>query len=110
MEAIDWLFRACWLGPAATEADVALAETRLDVSLPQDLRVIFSELDGVTGKYGAGLMWPFERIAADTVELRSNPDFPGVYMPFAALLFCAGWSCRASSGISSRGCSRFGNA
>ena len=54
-----------------------------------ELRSLLLESNGVTGEFGLGLIWPIERLEADNLEYRSNPEFRELYMPFDPLLFFA---------------------
>jgi len=74
--------------PAAW-AEVILAEERLAVRLPEELRSLLFESNGVRGQYGAGLIWPLERIVNDNLHFRTHADFKDLYMPFDPLLFFA---------------------
>jgi hypothetical protein len=49
----------------AAETVVADVERRLRARLPQQLRELLLETDGVQGAYGLGLVWPLGRIASD---------------------------------------------
>lgn len=72
-----------------TEAVISDAEASLGGALPDDLRSLLEESNGVSGRYGLGLVWPIERIVSDNVLFRTNPDFVDLYMPFDPLLFFA---------------------
>ena len=72
--------------PAAADA-IAAAQRSLQVEFPAELLELLSESDGVRGQYGLGLIWPLERIVADNLSFRANPDFRELYMPFDCLLF-----------------------
>jgi hypothetical protein len=73
----------------ATWAEMSLAEEQLRVKLPEQLRSLLLETNGVVGEYGLGLIWPLDRIVADNLAFRSNADFQRLYMPFDPLLFFA---------------------
>lgn len=72
--------------PAAADA-IAAAQRSLQVEFPVELLELLSESDGVRGQYELGLIWPLERIVADNLSYRANPDFREIYMPFECLLF-----------------------
>jgi hypothetical protein len=55
----------------------------------QPLAALLHQSNGVDGEYGLGLIWPIERITADNLAFRQNPEFAQIYMPFDALLFFA---------------------
>src|SRR5262245_22851149 len=88
-ELVQRLTPDCEFSPPATAAQIAAAEQALGAALPADLRSLLLESNGVAGLYGLGLVWPLERIEADNLAFRSNPDFCELYMPFDPLLFFA---------------------
>jgi hypothetical protein len=77
----------CEFASPASEKQILAAEKALGVKLPDELRELLLETNGVTGKYGPTLIWPVERIATDNLEFRRLPDFRELYMPFDQLLF-----------------------
>lgn len=77
------------LGHPASDHDLRAAETALSVALPEALRELLLETDGVDGEYGLGLIWPAARIREDNVRFRNDPEFTELYMPFEPLLFFA---------------------
>ncbi len=79
----------CEFAPPAPARELAIAERELGAPLPGELRSLLDETNGVVGQYGLGLIWPIERIRADNLAFRSNPDFRELYMPFDHLLFFA---------------------
>jgi hypothetical protein len=88
-ELVQRLTPDCEFSPPAPAARIAAAERTLGAALPTALRSLLLESDGIAGQYGLGLVWPVERIAADNLAFRSNPDFRRLYMPFDPLLFFA---------------------
>jgi hypothetical protein len=77
------------MSPAATEAELRSCEVALGHSLPEELRALLGESDGVVGEYGMGLVWPQRRIADDNRRFREDDEFARLYMPFESLLFFA---------------------
>jgi hypothetical protein len=65
------------------------AESKLGLKLPDELRSILCETNGVTGEYGLGLLWPIQRIVEDNLKFREDGDLRDLYMPFDHLLFVA---------------------
>ena len=64
-------------------------ERALALGVPTDLAELLRESDGVSDRYGAGLVWSASRIVRDNLTFRSSADFARIYMPFDALLFFA---------------------
>ncbi len=81
--------RAEWrkFKPPASPEDLRRIEATLKVALPDDLRSLLAQSDGVDGIYGLGLVWPSDRIVDDNTKFRTFPAFRDLYMPFDPLLF-----------------------
>lgn len=88
-ELIQRLTSECEFAPPASPGQVASAEKSLGVELPDPLRALLHETNGVEGEYGLGLVWPVERIVEDNLAFRDNGNFRSLYMPFSHLLFFA---------------------
>ncbi|MDX6278814.1 MAG: hypothetical protein QOJ72_2942 [Nocardioidaceae bacterium] len=73
----------------ATKKQLAGAESALSHPLPDELRQVLSESNGLVGEYGLGLVWDIERIVADNLMFRSNSDFAALYMSFDSMTFFA---------------------
>ena len=73
----------------AEEHGLFAAETQLGMRLPQSLRELLAESNGVRGEYDLALIWPIERIVADNRSFRESKSFRTLYMPFEGLLFFA---------------------
>jgi hypothetical protein len=71
--------------PGATVDEIRGVEQKLDVKLPDDLRDLLSETNGVYVNYGERLIWDTHEIVRRNLELRS-PAF-NKNMPFDHLLF-----------------------
>ena len=71
----------------ATESQLIAVEHSLGISLPQKIRELLLEFDGVTADYSSGLVWSAEDIQKRNQEFRSLKDFRELYMPFDHLLF-----------------------
>ena len=69
--------------------EILKAEQLLGVLLPDELKDLLKESNGVYSEYGLGLIWPLERIIKDNLDFRQTPDFKDLYMPFEPLLFFA---------------------
>ncbi len=73
-------------GPPATEAQISAVEKNLGVRLPEQLRDVLREANGVIDRYGHGPVWPLAQIEEQNREFRSNDGFRELYMPFNNLL------------------------
>ncbi|MFI9213954.1 SMI1/KNR4 family protein [Streptomyces sp. NPDC053253] len=71
----------------AQVAALADAERRLGCGLPDELRQLLLESDGIIGHTAVDTVWPAERIAERNLFFRSDRSFAQLYMPFDALLF-----------------------
>lgn len=65
------------------------AEIALRHPLPNDLRELLGESNGIEGEYGLGLLWSIERIVRDNHEFRTGGNLRELYMPFDGILFFA---------------------
>lgn len=74
--------------PAGPEV-LAAAEVELDHRLPDELRILLAETNGIEGEYGLGLLWSAERIAEDNARFRTDEGFRSLYMPFDGMVFVA---------------------
>jgi hypothetical protein len=88
-ELIKSLTNECTFFPPASFAQLVAVEKALAVTLPDELRELLAETNGVKGEYGFWLVWPTEKIEKDNLFFRSFPDFRELYMPFEPLLFFA---------------------
>ncbi|BFT72356.1 SMI1/KNR4 family protein [Paenibacillus sp. P36] len=70
-----------------TEAQLLEVEDSLHVELPESLKELLMESNGVLDEYGCDIVWALERIVTDNLEFRSNDSFKDLYMPFDHLLF-----------------------
>jgi hypothetical protein len=88
-EKIQSLTKEAVFKERANEQTLADLESKLEVSLPDELKTLLLESDGVDGEYGLGLVWPSKRILLDNQNFRSNQNFADLYMSFNSLLFFA---------------------
>lgn len=65
------------------------AEVALGAALPEELKALLRETNGVSDEWGTGLIWPLELILRVNVEMRSHHDYKTHNMPFDSLLFFA---------------------
>ncbi|MFF9813532.1 SMI1/KNR4 family protein [Streptomyces sp. NPDC014006] len=67
--------------------DLEEAERSLGESLPQELKNLLSETDGITGRTSSDAVWSLERIVRDNLRFRRERSFVELYMPFDPFLF-----------------------
>lgn len=73
-------------GPAGGAA-LAAIEQGLGQSIPQALRELLLETDGIADDYGTDVIWSAEKILSDNEEFRQNEQFRGLYQSFDVLMF-----------------------
>lgn len=73
----------------ATRDALQGVEASLGHPLPDELRQLLTETNGIEGEYGLGLLWTAERIASDNHHFRIDAEFADLYMPFGGLVFFA---------------------
>ncbi len=73
-------------GRPATEDRITKAEQTLGISLPETLRELLLEADGITDEYGSHAIWPIAEIERQNKQFRTNEAFCDLYMPFDHLL------------------------
>lgn len=86
-ELISGLFADAKFGAPATSSAVERAEAELQISLPDELRSLLLETNGVMAHYSSPFVWPVEKIVTENRLFRANTDFAELYMPFDPLLF-----------------------
>ena len=86
-EFITALDNECEFNPPAAYFEVLAVEEKLGLILPDELKKLLSETNGVSYDFGAGLIWSAERVIADNIEFRADSEFKDLYMPFDCLLF-----------------------
>jgi hypothetical protein len=87
MELIKELTNDCKFRVSVSESQLLEVEDSLNVKLPDTLKELLLESNGVIGEYGCEIVWTLERIKKDNIEFRNNLDFKDLYMPFDHLLF-----------------------
>ncbi len=80
--------KAAFRPPAGVE-NVRQTEMALAVALPDELRSLLQQCDGVKGAYGEKLVWPTTVIREQNQHFRVFAEFRDLYMPFDPLLFYA---------------------
>ncbi|MFF2502635.1 SMI1/KNR4 family protein [Streptomyces sp. NPDC058067] len=72
--------------PAAPDS-LAAIEEQLGQPLPEALRQLLLETDGIEADYGTEVAWTAEKILEENRSFRSDEEFRSLYMPFDALMF-----------------------
>jgi SUKH superfamily protein len=73
----------------ATLNQLAVLETAVKAVLPDELKSLLMESNGVLGADGLRLIWSTEEITQRNLKMRTDPLFINSYMPFENLLFFA---------------------
>jgi hypothetical protein len=71
----------------ATPSDIEAIATGLGQSVPDDLRALLQETDGIQDAMGCVLIWPSVRILQENQAFRTTSEFQKLYMPFTLLMF-----------------------
>ncbi|MET8863932.1 SMI1/KNR4 family protein [Nonomuraea sp. NPDC004580] len=72
--------------PASDEV-IDQIERLLGQGVPDELRELLRQTNGVRAEYGSGLVWSVQEIIQGNTEFRHSTDFAELYMPFDQLLF-----------------------
>jgi len=75
------------LHPPVLPGALAEAEDKLGITLPEELKEIYAESDGVFMNTGANTIMPLEDMIAENLDLRDRDQYEDLYMPFDNLLF-----------------------
>ncbi|WP_268531229.1 SMI1/KNR4 family protein [Cellulomonas sp. CW35] len=71
----------------ATPDEIEAAEAQLGHRLPDGLRTLLAESNGIVAETGEGLLWDAARIGRENALFRTHKVFPELYMPFEGLVF-----------------------
>ncbi|GHF43845.1 SMI1/KNR4 family protein [Streptomyces morookaense] len=71
----------------ASRATLDDIESRLGQPVPDDLKQLLLETDGVEDEFGSEIIWSCERILQDNRAFRTNESYADLYMPFDSLMF-----------------------
>ena len=78
--------------PGATTDQIITLEKALSIKLPEELKNLLSETNGVRGKYELSLLWSAEQIVQENLDRRTNVAYLENYMPFEnSLILCRCW-------------------
>ena len=72
--------------PGATATQLAQVETALNVTLPEDLKSLLREANGIVGEYDIPLIWSTDKLIERNREMR-EPVIRANYLPLDHLLF-----------------------
>jgi hypothetical protein len=70
-------------------SQLTVLETAVGIALPDELKSLLRESNGVLGTSGLRLIWPAEEITQRNVMMRTDSTFLHSYMSFENLLFFA---------------------
>ncbi|MEU6715960.1 SMI1/KNR4 family protein [Nonomuraea sp. NPDC046802] len=72
--------------PASDEA-IDQIERLLGQRVPDELRELLRQTNGVRAEYESGLVWSVQEIIQENTEFRQSADFAELYMSFDQLMF-----------------------
>ena len=75
--------------PGATTLQLTALEKALSITLPEELKSLLMESNGVHGQYELGVVWSAEEIVQRNLHMRTSAALRESYMPFKHLLFFA---------------------
>jgi hypothetical protein len=73
----------------ASEIQIVALQNALGVTLPEDLRALLRESNGIRDQYGFCIVWSVEEILLYNREMRTLPQYSSYCKPFTDLLFFA---------------------
>lgn len=73
--------------PPVYSGAFAEVEAGLGLSLPDQLKSLLLETNGLVADFGADVVWSLSEILRRNVEMRETERFKSLYMPFDNLLF-----------------------
>jgi SUKH superfamily protein len=79
----------CSFSPPASETAINDVEAALGVQVPEDLRGLWLEANGIRDRFGDGI-WSVEEVVGRNLDLRSHPEQNDLYMSFDSLFCFAG--------------------
>ena len=86
-EVITGLFEGVTFQRPANASQIAGVEATFNVKLPDEIRSLLMESNGVAAHYGLSLVWSTDEIMEQNLLFRRSSDFANLYMPFDCLLF-----------------------
>lgn len=76
-ELIGGLYDDAEFAPPASDEEIDQIERRLGQTVPDDLRELLRQTDGVRADYGSGLVWSVREIVEENVRFRQDTGFAG---------------------------------
>lgn len=86
-ELIGRLYGDAEFAAPASDEEIDRIERQLGQTVPDDLRDVLRQTDGVRAEYGSGLVWSVQEIIDENTEARQNADFAELYASFDQLMF-----------------------
>ncbi|MFJ8822753.1 SMI1/KNR4 family protein [Streptomyces sp. NPDC102467] len=80
-------FPGVGLQDSAGEASLAAIEQCLGQTIPQPLRDLLLETNGITDDYGTDIIWSAEKILSGNEGFRLDGQFRDLYQAFDSLMF-----------------------
>lgn len=84
---IERLYGDAEFAAPASDEDIDQIERKLSQTVPDELRGLLRQTNGVRAEYGSGLVWPVQEIIKENSEFRQSADFAELYMSFDQLMF-----------------------
>jgi hypothetical protein len=79
---------SCTFFPPASEQQFEAVERTLGIALPEDLRSLLAETNGIVARY-TRLILNVDDLIETNSSFWTDPDYTQMYMPFVHLLFFA---------------------
>lgn len=89
LELIHSLDSTAKYASGASNIQLSELQATLDVVVPEDLRALLSESNGIQDHYGFCIIWSVNEIIRYNQEMRTFPHYSQHYKPFTDLLFFA---------------------
>jgi hypothetical protein len=83
-------FEDCEFLPPVSPAALTLAENAIGCQLPDDLKKLYLQTDGVSAHYGSPLVMPLQQAIHENAMHRSSSELQALYMPFTHMLIFGG--------------------
>ena len=77
----------CTFSDPATSSEIDDLEKTFGIQIPEHLKELLLESNGITGTYGLDVVWSTAGIKGQNLDMRHDKDFQDMFMPFDHLLF-----------------------